>query len=47
MCGENDTSGPEVGRFEGSPPHVRGKHPADPEYYTDTRITPACAGKTA
>ena len=46
MCGENGTNAAEVGRFEGSPPHVRGKRICAGVLTQKLRITPACAGKT-
>ena len=34
-------------KVEGSPPHARGRHKQAPVWLTETRITPACAGKTS
>ncbi len=46
MCGEKKERGTFDGKVVGSPPHVRGKVPCFRPDYHNTRITPACAGKS-
>ena len=46
MCGEKTTYLYCAFFISGSPPHVRGKGPAGQRPLLDTRITPACAGKS-
>lgn len=45
MCGEKGCLLHCSGLSSGSPPHVRGKGPADRRLCWSRRITPACAGK--
>ena len=45
-CGENTPRGDAAFARAGSPPQVRGKHPASLPSSLQTRITPAGAGKT-
>ena len=47
MCGEKGMLRLKHSRKLGSPPHVRGKAPKGQRPLLDTRITPACAGKSA
>ena len=46
VCGENFNFLTCTGAFYGSPPRVRGKLEAFPDFTSTPRITPACAGKT-
>ena len=46
MCGENNPSSADAKSAAGSPPRVRGKLSTAAPGTPDTRITPACAGKT-
>ena len=45
MCGEKDYTVYRTPDTPGSPPHVRGKAKGDELGLSQTRITPACAGK--
>ena len=45
-CGENTVQHKAAAAFAGSPPQVRGKHPAGTNVVCVCRITPAGAGKT-
>ena len=47
MCGENSSFLSASLPMMGSPPHVRGKHRHRRSESMGSRITPACAGKTA
>ena len=47
VCGENAVLVTAVDEGEGSPPRVRGKLSAPSSSCRRTRLTPACAGKTA
>ena len=47
VCGENSGDTGFTRLTTGSPPRVRGKLPAQPRRSLPSRITPACAGKTA
>ena len=47
VCGENTYFSPSLLVSSGSPPRVRGKHPAPKLRKAIWRITPACAGKTS
>ena len=46
MCGEKVFAYADNREAMGSPPHVRGKEPRFPHLLPDSRITPACAGKS-
>ena len=46
MRGEDCPSAPSGSLGCGSPPHARGRQSAMQESFIDSRITPACAGKT-
>ena len=47
MRGEKDGGAWLIWQGAGSPPHARGKVPPPPPEGKATRITPACAGKSA
>ena len=46
MCGEKLGTAGMVRQSGGSPPHVRGKVKKTQKSVQETRITPACAGKS-
>ena len=46
VCGKNQFSQQSLQLLQGSPPHVREKLHIDNGIFTQSRITPACAGKT-
>ena len=46
VCGENRIAEMIIAGRMGSPPRVRGKHAPREAFRQQTRITPACAGKT-
>ena len=46
MRGEDFPQTRASARFQGSPPHARGRQLMKEQYDVEVRITPACAGKT-
>ena len=46
MCGEKSSLVTSGARAMGSPPRVRGKDEFSSPYFSSSRITPACAGKS-